>query len=183
MASKNSRPKPQKQGNTAQIVWRLAEPIAAGLGLSIWDVRFVKEGAYWYLRIFIDRPEGVTLDDCEAMSRAINDPLDQLDPISQEYCLEVCSPGVDRELVRDEHFAAFLGAVVAVRLFRPLENGQRELTAILHGCEDGVLRLETEDGTVWEIPRRDASSVRVCDEYVDVEDFDDEMMEELDEDE
>ena len=91
-----------------------------------------KRGRYWYLRIFIDRPEGITLDECEAMSRAINDPLDRLDPIDQEYCLEVCSPGIHRELTRPEHFAAFLGAVVSVRLICPLEDGRRELIAILH---------------------------------------------------
>ena len=102
----------RKSGNTVAAVAKLCEPFAQQLGLTIWDIRYVKEGSYWYLRIFIDKPEGVTLDDCEAMSRAINDPLDQLDPIDGEYCLEVCSPGIDRELVRPEHFEAFLGAVV-----------------------------------------------------------------------
>jgi len=98
----------KKSGNTVAAVAKLCEPFAQQLGLTIWDIRYVKEGSYWYLRIFIDKPEGVTLDDCEAMSRAINDPLDQLDPIDGEYCLEVCSPGIDRELVRPEHFEAFL---------------------------------------------------------------------------
>ena len=173
MAAKNSRSKPKKQGNTAEVVWKLAEPIAKELGLSIWDVRFVKEGAYWYLRIFIDRPEGITLDECEAMSRAINDPLDRLDPIDQEYCLEVCSPGIDRELTRPEHFAAFLGAVVSVRLLRPLEDGRRELIAIL--------ALEPEDGEHFDIPQKDTASVRVCDEYVDEDELDEDTMEEFEE--
>ena len=82
----------------------LAAPIAKELGYDLWDVRFVKEGAEWYLRIFIDKPDGIGIDDCVAMSRAINDPLDRLDPIDQAYCLEVCSPGLNRELTRDEHF-------------------------------------------------------------------------------
>lgn len=181
MAAKNSRSKPKKQGNTVEVVWKLAEPIAKELGLSIWDVRFVKEGAYWYLRIFIDRPEGITLDECEAMSRAINDPLDRLDPIDQEYCLEVCSPGIDRELIRPEHFAAFLGAVVSVRLIRPLEDGRRELIAILHQYEDSILSLETEDGEHFEIPKKDTASVRICDEYVDVDELDEDTMEEFEE--
>ena len=68
----------RKSGNTVAAVAKLCEPFAQQLGLTIWDIRYVKEGSYWYLRIFIDKPEGVTLDDCEAMSRAINDPLDQL---------------------------------------------------------------------------------------------------------
>ena len=134
-------------------VWRLAEPIAAELGLSIWDVRFVKEGAYHYLRITIDKPTGVDMDDCEKMSRAINGPLDELDPIDCEYCLEVCSPGIERELTRPEHFAAYIGAVLNVRLIRPLENGQKELVAILHSYEDNVMELETQDGEFFHIEK------------------------------
>ena len=158
-------------------VWRLAEPIAAELGLSIWDVRFVKEGAYHYLRITIDKPEGVDMDDCERMSRAVNGPLDELDPIDCEYCLEVCSPGIERELTRPEHFAAYIGAVLNVRLIRPLENGQKELVAILHSYEDNVMELETQDGEFFHIEKKNASSVRLNEEYVDI-DEDEEMTEE-----
>ena len=158
-------------------VWRLAEPIAAELGLSIWDVRFVKEGAYHYLRITIDKPTGVDMDDCEKMSRAINGPLDELDPIDCEYCLEVCSPGIERELTRPEHFAAYIGAVLNVRLIRPLENGQKELVAILHSYEDNVMELETQDGEFFHIEKKNASSVRLNEEYVDI-DEDEEMTEE-----
>lgn len=172
-AKKSNQKQPR---NTAEVVWKFAEPFAHKLGLSIWDVRFVKEGALWYLRIFIDRPEGVTLDDCEAFSRAINDPIDQLDPISQEYCLEVCSPGIDRELSRPEHFEAFLGAVVTVRLFRPLDDGSKEFVAILHRYENAVLTLETQDGQMHEIPKKDTVSVRLCDEYVDADDLPDDSL-------
>ena len=119
----------RKSGNTVAAVAKLCEPFAQQLGLTIWDIRYVKEGSYWYLRIFIDKPEGVTLDDCEAMSRAINDPLDQLDPIDGEYCLEVCSPGIDRELVRPEHFEAFLGAVVNAKFIRPLKTAEEKCWA------------------------------------------------------
>ncbi len=134
----------KKQGNTVSLVWELAEPIAEELGLSLWDVRFLKEGAVWYLRIFIDKPEGVTIDDCEAMSRAIDEPLDRLDPIEQNYCLEVSSPGIERELVRDEHFEAFLGAPVMVKLIRPNENGIREFkgTLLSHDKENITIMLE-----------------------------------------
>ena len=85
-----------KKGNTASVVWEFAKPYAGELGLSIWDVKYVKEGAQWYLRIFIDRPEGVTVEDCEAFSRLIDAPLDELDPIDQEYIFEVSSPGLER---------------------------------------------------------------------------------------
>ena len=116
------------------------KPIAEGLGLTVWDVRFVKEGALWYLRIFIDKPEGVGIEDCEAMSRAVNGPLDALDPIDGSYCLEVSSPGINRELTRPEHFEAFLDCFVIAKLIRPLPDGTREV--------GGILRARNDDGSV-----------------------------------
>lgn len=153
----------KKQGNTVSLVWELAEPIAEELGLSLWDVRFLKEGAVWYLRIFIDKPEGVTIDDCEAMSRAIDEPLDRLDPIEQNYCLEVSSPGIERELVRDEHFEAFLSAPVMVKLIRPGENGIRELkgTLLSHDKENVTIMLEG-DGPVT-IRKKDTVYIKLDD--------------------
>lgn len=153
----------KKGGNTVAIVGELAEPIAKQLGLTVWDVRFVKEGADWFLRIFIDKPEGIAIEDCEAMSRAINGPLDELDPIDQAYCLEVCSPGIDRELMKPEHFAAFLGSVVDVRLIRPLEDHRKELCGVLQAYEDNILTLSTEEETL-SIDIKDTASVRVRDE-------------------
>ena len=97
---------------------RLAEPVAQELGLTLWDVRFVKEGASWYLRFMIDKPEGVSIDDCVAMSRRMNPILDEADPIAHAYCMEVMSPGVERELTRPEHFAACAGMPV-VSCFSP----------------------------------------------------------------
>lgn len=154
----------KKGGNTVALVRQLAEPIARDLGLMVWDVRFVKEGADWFLRIFIDKPEGIGIEDCEAMSRAINGPLDELDPIEQAYCLEVCSPGIDRNLTRDEHFAAYLGAAVHVKLIRPGEDGKRELTAILADYKDSTMLLRTAEGEERAIPRKDASSVRLAED-------------------
>ena len=74
-----------KGGVTVSKVWKLCEPIVKDFGLSLWDVRYVKEGADWYLRVFIDKPEGVDISDCEKVSRAINTPLDELDPIENAY--------------------------------------------------------------------------------------------------
>ena len=71
----------KKGGSTAEAVWSLCEPIVNSLGLELWDVRYLKEGAQWYLRVFIDKQEGVTIEDCENVSRAIDEPLDQLDPV------------------------------------------------------------------------------------------------------
>jgi len=170
----------KKSGNTVSAVLKLAEPYARQLGFTIWDVRYIKEGSYLYLRIFIDKPDGVTIEDCEAMSRAINDPLDQLDPIDGEYCLEVCSPGIDRELVHAEHFDAFLGAVVNARLIRPIEDGRKEILGILQSYEDSVLTLETQEGVLLKINKKDTASVKVCDDYIDI---DEEFEEEPEEDE
>ncbi|QEY35140.1 ribosome maturation factor RimP [Caproiciproducens galactitolivorans] len=156
----------KKGGNTVDVVWKLAAPIAAGLGLTIWDVRFVKEGAGWFLRIFIDKEGGVGIEDCEAMSRAIDDPLDQLDPIDQSYCLEVSSPGMERELVREEHFWAFLGAKVRAKLFHPLEDGRRELIGTLRDFQEGTIILETEKGETVSLAQKDASSVRLVEDDI-----------------
>ncbi len=154
----------KKNGNTVDVVWKLAEPIAAGLGLSVWDVRFLKEGADWFLRIFIDKPEGVGIDDCEAMSRAINKPLDELDPIEQSYCMEVSSPGLNRELVRDEHFMAFFGAPVRVKLIRPMQDGRRVLTGTLEDCQDNMITLRLDGGEAVSLAKKDTASVRLVDD-------------------
>lgn len=154
----------KKNGNTVDIVRKLAEPIAAGLGLTIWDVRFLKEGADWFLRIFIDKPDGIGIDDCEAMSHAINTPLDELDPIVQAYCLEVSSPGLNRELVREEHFTAFLGAPVRVKLIRPMEDGRRVLTGALENYHDAIITLRLEEGDAVSLAKKDTSSVRLVDD-------------------
>jgi len=155
-----------KGGNTVSVVWQLAEPIAEELGLRLWDVRFVKEGASWYLRIFIDKDGGVGISDCEAMSRAVDEPLDRLDPIDQSYFLEVSSPGIERELTRPEHYELMKGREVCVNLFRPID-GEKEIIADLVGLRDKNIVLTDLDGTEFEIPRKDAVSVRLTDEDLD----------------
>ena len=89
---------PGGAGGTVAVCARLAQPVAEELGLVLWDVRFVKEGATWYLRYIIDKEEGVSIDDCVEMSRRLNPILDEADPIPQAYCMEVSSPGLNREL-------------------------------------------------------------------------------------
>ena len=109
MAEKKSR------GKVAETVYGLARPVVEGLGLSLWDVDFFREGAEYDLLVTVDRPGGaVGLEDCEAVSRALSPLLDEADPIEESYCLEVSSAGLGRELVRPEHFRAFLGKPVLV---------------------------------------------------------------------
>lgn len=155
----------QKGGSTVNIVWQLAEPLAEQLGLSIWDVRFVKEGASWYLRIFIDKPDGISIDDCEAFSGAIDPVLDEVDPISQSYCLEVSSPGIERELSRDFHFEACMGEKVRVRLIRPVD-GKREFTGILTAFSSPDVTIREESGSERTFSLKDMSHCRIVDDHL-----------------
>ena len=152
--------------STAKRVFEIVKPYADELGLDIWDIRFVKEGADWFLRIFIDKDGGVGITDCENMSRAIDKPLDEADPIEQSYCLEVSSPGIDRELTRPAHFDAYIGASVVVRLIRPLETGERELHCTLDSHDAGSFTVTLEDGRTLVIERKEASWVRLDDSGV-----------------
>ncbi len=131
--------------NVVSIVRSLAEPVAKDLGLRLWDVRFVKEGASWYLRVFIDKEGGVDINDCVDMTHALNAPLDEADPIEVSYCLEVSSPGIERDLTRDEHFEAMQGRKIKLRLIRPDENKQREFSGILKSYCDGNITVSVED--------------------------------------
>lgn len=119
----------------------LASKIAKDLGYEIWDVRYLKEGKDWILRIYIDSAKGITIEDCEKMSRAIDSPLDKLDPIENPYCLEVSSPGLERELVKNEHFQKSLGQKVKIRLIRPLENKEKDFSGTLLSFKDNNVEI------------------------------------------
>lgn len=131
--------------NTVNIVKKLAAPVLQQQGLSLWDLRFEKEGIDWCLTFFIDKEGGVDLNDCENFSRAMSDILDEADPIEQSYYLQVFSPGVQRKLTRPEHFAECMGENVLVKLIRPL-NGQREYAGKLQQYENNEVTILTEDG-------------------------------------
>ena len=151
-----------KGGNTVKTVWDIATPFADELGLKIWDVRFLKEGSSWYLRIFIDKDGGVSIDDCVDLTHAINKPLDEADPIEQAYFLEVSSPGVERDLVRDEHFTAYIGEKIKVKMIRPVE-GKREFSGILADYSDGNITISLEDESGFTFTKKEASWIKVDD--------------------
>ena len=119
----------------------LARPVVEGAGCTLWDVEYVKEAGTWFLRVYIDKEGGVSIDDCEAISRPLSDLLDEHDPIEGSYTFEVSSAGADRTLKKPEHFARFQGAEVEVRLYRPRE-GRKEFVGILKGYTDGDVTLE-----------------------------------------
>lgn len=135
----------KKFGNTEQKVYDLVKPITDELGYFLWDVCYVKEGAMWYLRIFIDRDEGITIDDCEKVTEPVNVVLDEADPISQQYMLEVGSAGLERELVKEEHFEVCLGDKVRIRFIRNIDN-EKEISAVLSGYDKNSITVQTESG-------------------------------------
>ncbi len=151
-----------KGTNTVAAVRAIVEPIAKELGLEIWDVRFLKEGTGWFLRIFIDKDGGVGIDDCVEMTHAINAPLDEADLIEQAYCLEVSSPGVERELTRDEHFQKFIGSPIKLKTIRPVD-GKREFSGILESYDDGLVSLRAEDGSGLSLSKKEASWIKLDD--------------------
>ena len=122
-------------------VLALAEPVAASLGLEIWDVEFVKEAGTRYLRVYIDKAEGVSIQDCEDFSRALDPVLDEADPIPESYVFEVSSAGAERVLKRPGDFERFLGSDVAVKLYQPLD-GSKQYVGKLVGYEDGDVTIE-----------------------------------------
>ena len=151
-----------KKPNTVDTVTALAQPVVAEMGLQLWDVRFEKEGASWYLRVFVEKEGGVSVDDCVAMSHALDGPLDETDPIEQNYYLEVSSPGLERELTRDEHFQALLGARIKVRLIRPVDQ-VRDFTGELLSFDNGAITLLLENGTQMQLQKKEASWIRLDD--------------------
>ena len=140
----------------------LARPIAEENGCALWDVEYVKEAGTWFLRVYIDKEGGVDIDDCEAVSRRLSDALDEADPIEGSYTLEVSSAGLDRTLKKPEHFAAFLGSEVDVKLYRPLE-GRKEHTGVLraYDAESGAVTVETAAGERT-FPKKDVAQVRLA---------------------
>lgn len=145
-----------------ELVWQLAEPIAAQSGCSIWDVEFVREGGEWFLRVYLDKEGGVDITDCEAVSRALDPVLDEADPIEQSYTFEVCSAGLERVLKRPSDFARYLGQSICVRTFAPVD-GAKEHVGKLLSWQDGNLSIE-QAGAVRSFTKSQVAQVRL---YVD----------------
>jgi ribosome maturation factor RimP len=145
----------------AQQVFELAKPYAESLGLSLWDVRYVKEGADFILRITIEKQGGVFVDDCAELSRCLDGPLDDADIVKQAYCLEVTSPGLGRELCRPWHFESKMGENVVIRLVRP-QDGMREFKGELLALSETSVLV-----SAGEFALEGIQSVKLDDDYVD----------------
>lgn len=125
----------------------LAEPIVREEGCSLWDVEYVREAGTWYLRIFIDKEDGVSIDDCERISRRLDPVLDEEDPIPDSYVFEVGSAGADRALKRPSDFAQFMGSMVEVSLYKPV-NGSKRYIGELKDYQDGTVEIKQGTGAV-----------------------------------
>ena len=138
--------------DASEEIRRLLGPILESMGLSLWDLEFQKHGPHWLLRIYIDREiGGVTLNDCETVSRDLSAALDVEDIIAHAYTLEVSSPGLDRTLSKPEHFVRFTGSKVKIKTYQPI-NGQKVIIGRLMGMGEGTVKVELEASTVLEIP-------------------------------
>ena len=152
-------------GKIEDAIWKMAEPLIAENGMELIDVEYVKEGAEWYLRLFLDKEgdEGIDLDDCELISRKFSDILENNDPISQAYRLEVSSPGIERPLKRTKDFQRFQGEKVQVKTFSEVE-GKKQFIGILQETTEETVTLDV-DGTSIAIPRKQIGKANLVWEF------------------
>ncbi len=149
---------------TDEFVFDLSEPIAEELGFELVDVEFIKEGQNWFLRLYIDKDGGVNLDDCQAFSSRINVLLDETDPISQSYFLEVSSPGLDRPLKKRADYDRYKGKMIEVNLYAQIE-GSKYYKGINGGIEDEMLTLLLEEDKELKIPVKSIGSAKLYFEF------------------
>ena len=137
------------------------QPIVDANGFELVDVEYVKEGGTWYLRAYIDKPGGITVDDCELVSRAANDILDEKDFVEDSYVFEVSSPGLGRPLKKEKDFARSIGEEVEIRTFRPI-NRQKEFIGILEAYDKETVTIELEEEEKMQINRSDIALIRLA---------------------
>ena len=145
--------------NVVEIVTDIALPIVEGFGFELVDVEFVKEGSNRFLRIFIDKPGGITIDDCQAVSEKVSDRIDEADPIAQSYFLEVSSPGLDRPLKKDRDFERYKGEAVELKVYKPI-NGKKDFEGILEGLYDGRIFITDDKGNRLGFDRDSVAVIR-----------------------
>ena len=150
-----------------QLVTEIAEPEAAKLGLSLWDVFYGKEGQDWVLRLTIDKEGGVGIQDCENISRAVDPLLDQLDALKDAYRFEVSSPGLGRKIQTDAQMNRYLNQSVCVHLIRPEESGERDFTGLLMEYDKQHVLLRTEEGEQT-ISRSNIAHIKADDDDISI---------------
>jgi ribosome maturation factor RimP len=144
----------------------LVEPVLAGLGLELWDIEYLHEREGWVLRLLIDKPGGVSLEDCAAGSRAVDTLLDVEDVVPHQYHLQVSSPGLERPLKKPDHFRKAEGKKVKLKTFRPLgEPPRRKFRGLLTRVADDVITVEVEGAAAFSIPFRDIAKATLDFEF------------------
>ncbi|MBR2527246.1 MAG: ribosome maturation factor RimP [Blautia sp.] len=138
----------------------LLSSIVAEAGFELVDVEYVKEGGNWYLRAYIDKPGGITVNDCEAVSRVFSDRLDEEDFIEDSYVMEISSPGLDRPLKKEKDFIRSIGKAVEIRTYRPIDK-QKEFTGILAAYDTDTVTIREED-TLRTFSRQDIALIRLA---------------------
>lgn len=139
----------------------LITPIIEQHGFELVDVEYVKEGSNWYLRVYIDKPGGITVDDCETVSRAFSDILDEKDYIEDAYVFEVSSPGLGRPLKKEKDFKRSLGEEVEIRTYRAIDR-QKEFTGILTAYDENTVTIEYKDETTQTFERSEIALIRLA---------------------
>lgn len=152
----------KKRGSVLNSVYNHIKPLVEEAGLSLWDVRYEKEGSNWFLRVIIDKEGGVMIEDCEAIHNPISELLDKLDPIKQSYIFEVTSAGLGRELSTGAHFDACIGQEVRVVFIRP-QDGVKEIEGILLSHDKDFIEIEC-DGEKMRITKSDLAYTKLNDD-------------------
>ncbi|MDP4179803.1 MAG: ribosome maturation factor RimP [Bacillota bacterium] len=141
------------------IVTEMVTPIVENNNYELVDVEFLKEGASWYLRVYIDKEGGISIDDCQIVSEALSEKLDKTDPIEQHYFLEVSSPGIERPLKREKDFIKFKGEQVEVKLFQPID-GKKIFEGKLNGLVEGKISITSEKNETLEFDKEKVAIVK-----------------------
>ena len=150
-----------KREHYEKLTEELLEPIVTGFGFELVDVEYVKEAGTWYLRAYIDKPGGITVDDCEAVSRKFSDVLDEKDYIEDTYIFEVSSPGLGRPLKKDKDFQRSLGEEVEIRTYRPIDR-QKEFVGELKAYDKESVTIVYEDDTEQTFQRQEIALIRLA---------------------
>ncbi|MFU0801434.1 MAG: ribosome maturation factor RimP [Xylanivirga thermophila] len=152
------------KSKTEELAKQLSEPILDQLGYELVDIEYKKEGGSWFLRFYIDKNGGITIDDCQNFSERISKVFDEVDPIPNQYYLEVSSPGLDRPLKRDKDFEQYKGYKVDLKLYKPI-NGIKKYSGELVGLEGGNIIVIKDNNNILSFNRQDVAIIRLAIEF------------------
>ena len=153
-----------KKESYEQKTEKLAKPVTDELGFELVDTEYVKEAGSWYLRLYIDKEGGITVNDCEAVSRRVSDLLDEKDFIDESYIFEVSSPGLTRPLKKDRDLERNLGKEIEIRTYKAL-NGKKEFRGILSAYDKDSVTIEPEEGSGLTFLRKETALIRLYVEF------------------